>query len=261
MADDEEIPIAGAGLQDRKLVRVGDTVRRPAGPWSASVQDLLRGLRAQGFDLAPEPRGLDSSGREVLAYVEGHDQGWPFHPALLRDEGAGQLGRLAARLRAALAGYPCPRDARWQFAAGAPGPHEALQHGDLGPWNLLWDDQQEIVGVLDWDFVGPGDPSYDTGHLAWFTVPLMDDERAHARGFPAPPDRRARLHAFAAATGLSGADLLHCGLRAQEEYARRVVTRGSAPDAGPWRTFLDLGLHENARADRQWTTRHRNELV
>lgn len=248
--DEPELPLSGAALRDRQLVRVGDTVRRPAGPWTASVHVLLRHLRANGFDLAPSPRGLDSSGREILSYVEGRDIGLP---ELLTDDGVRRLGGLAKRLRSALAGYQCPPDAVWLHAKGAPRTGEAMQHGDLGPWNLLWGADSEIVGVLDWDFVGPGDPWYDTGHLAWFTVPLMSDERARSRGFSDPLDRQARLAAFAAGAGMSSDEVVEVAVRAQAEYERRVVARGSSADAGQWATFLELGFHRNARADRAWT--------
>lgn len=254
--DEREVPLSGAGLQNRRLVRVGTTVRRPAGPWTEAVQHLLRFLRAGGFDLVPEPLGIDSAGREVLGYVEGRDQGWPFIPEILTEQGARQLGRLASRVRSTLAAYPCPADARWQFAEGAPTSGEAIQHGDLGPWNLLWGDKHDVVGVLDWDFAGPGDPWYDTGHLAWFTVPLMDDDRAHARGFPEPPDRQSRLTAFADGAGITNTDLVQVALRAQEEYERRVLTRGSSPAGGPWTTFLEMGFDKNASSDRSWTARH-----
>jgi hypothetical protein len=164
-------------------------------------------------------------GREVLAYIEGRDPGWPFIPEILSAEGANHLGELARRLRAALRSYQCPSSARWQFAASAPAPGEAMQHGDLGPWNLLWSDDGQIAGVLDWDFAQPGEPWYDTGHLAWSTVPLMDDDRARARGFPKQPDRLMRLDAFAEGAGVSRAHLLKVALAAQLEYERRVVAR------------------------------------
>lgn len=256
MAEDHGAPLHGAGLEDRGLVRVDDTVRRPAGPWTSSVHDLLRYLRRSGFDTAPEPLGLDSAGREILTYLPGRDQGWPFLPEILTDAGAQALGRLARRLRCALTGYPCPPDARWQFRTGAPEPGESLQHGDLGPWNLLWGDSTEVTGVLDWDFAEPGDPWYDTGFLAWFTVPFMDDERAQARGFPVPPDRRARLRSFAAGAGVSPDDLIGLVHRAQAEFASRVTSRGSSETGGAWRTFLAMGMHESALADREWSARH-----
>jgi hypothetical protein len=252
MAGDDESPLGGAGLRDRKLVRAGDTVRRPAGHWTGSVHHLLRHLRAAGFALAPEPLGIDQAGREVLGYLPGRDQGWPFIPEILSLAGAAELGGLAAGLRGALASYRCPPSARWQFADGAPGPGEAMQHGDLGPWNLLWGQDGRLGGVLDWDFAQPGDPWFDTGHLAWFAVPLMDDEPARARGFPGPPDRTARLAAFAAGTGVSEARLLGLVLRAQAEFRRRVIARGSSPGS-PWADFYRRGFHERAAADRDWT--------
>ena len=130
-----------------------------------------------------------------------------------------------------------------------------LQHGNLGPWNLLWRGSTEVTGVLDWVFAEPGDPWYDTGFLAWFTVPFMDDERAQARGFPVPPDRRARLRSFAAGAGVSPDDLIGLVHRAQAEFASRVTSRGSSETGGAWRTFLAMGMHESALADREWSAR------
>jgi len=255
MCGDAEVPISGSGLQDLRVVRIGDTVRRPAGPWTESVHHLLRYLREHGFGLVPQPLGIDRAGRDVLSYVEGREQGWPFIPEILSLSGAGQLGRLAARLRAALRAYPCPPDAQWQFAHGAPSRGEAMQHGDLGPWNLLWDAHGKVTAVLDWDFAQPGDSWFDTGHLAWFTVPFMDDDRARSRGFPEPPDRAARLAAFAAGTGLGEDDVVGMALRAQAEYERRVIARGS-PAGSPWETYFAMGFHQAAAGDRFWTATH-----
>ena len=244
----------GSGLQDRKLVRVGDTVRRPSGPFTVSVHHLLRHLREHGFGLAPEPRGVDETGREILSFIERRDPGWPLLPEILSLGGAERLGVLASRLRSALESYECPPTARWQSATGAPGPGEAMHHGDLGPWNLLWGDDGQIAGVLDWDFAQPGDPMYDTGYLAWFTVPLMDEARATARGFPAPPDRLARLDAFAAGAGLTRDRLLTTALAAQAEYEHRVISRRLA--GAPWALFHQRGFHNNAARDRRWAVAH-----
>jgi hypothetical protein len=52
---------------ENAVVRVGDTVRRTAGPWTPAVHALLRHVRAEGFTQVPEPRGLDEHGREVLS--------------------------------------------------------------------------------------------------------------------------------------------------------------------------------------------------
>jgi hypothetical protein len=241
-------PLRGSGLRDRGVVRIGDTVRRPAGHWLASVHDLLRHLRRSGLEIVPEPLGVDEAGREVLRFVPGRDQGWPFLPEILTPEGACELGRLATGLREAMATYPCPSTARWHSREGAPQPGESMQHGDLGPWNLLWGPSAAVTGVIDWDLAEPGDPFYDTGFLAWFTVPLMDDARAQARGFPSPPDRVARLAAFARGAGLDPARVLELGFAAQREFAGRVVTR----ELEPWPTLLSMGVHEAARSDLKW---------
>jgi hypothetical protein len=52
MIDDEEV-LPGGNMGG--AVRVADTVRRPAGPWSPTVQRLLVHLREQGVTWAPAP--------------------------------------------------------------------------------------------------------------------------------------------------------------------------------------------------------------
>jgi len=61
-----EEPLPG-GNTTRGVVRIGDTVRRPAGPWTPAVHALLDHLQAVGFRGAPRAHGLDDKGREVLA--------------------------------------------------------------------------------------------------------------------------------------------------------------------------------------------------
>ena len=53
------------------VVRVGDTIRRPAMPWSSSVDALLAHFREVGFDGAPRALGYDDAGRQVLSFAEG----------------------------------------------------------------------------------------------------------------------------------------------------------------------------------------------
>lgn len=47
-----ETPLDGGNMSGR-VVRVGDTVRRPAGPWTQAVHALLAHLHAVGFHGAP----------------------------------------------------------------------------------------------------------------------------------------------------------------------------------------------------------------
>jgi hypothetical protein len=68
--EEVEVPMTGGRLT-AGVVRVGDTVRRPAGPHSAFVGRLLRHLSAVGFDGAPRALGVDDRGRDVLTFVDG----------------------------------------------------------------------------------------------------------------------------------------------------------------------------------------------
>jgi hypothetical protein len=72
---DEEI------LQDsahRRVIRLGDTVRRPTQPWTPAVHALLQHLEEVGFPYSPRVLGIDKEGREILTYLDGESgpQSW-----------------------------------------------------------------------------------------------------------------------------------------------------------------------------------------
>lgn len=71
-----EIPLQGGDVTDG-VVRVGDTVRRPASTSTPAVHALLRHLEARGFGGAPRVVGMDGLGREILTYLPGRPGcGW-----------------------------------------------------------------------------------------------------------------------------------------------------------------------------------------
>ncbi|MFG3296636.1 aminoglycoside phosphotransferase family protein, partial [Streptomyces sp. NPDC048179] len=72
---DDEQPLSGGNVSDG-VVRVGDTARRPVGPWTPAVHALLAHLHAVGSGAAPRPLGIDDQGREVLTFMPG-DVVWP----------------------------------------------------------------------------------------------------------------------------------------------------------------------------------------
>ena len=55
-----EVPLGGGNVSGG-VVRIGDTVRRPAGPWTPAVHALLGHLHATGFPGAPRPLAWTSS--------------------------------------------------------------------------------------------------------------------------------------------------------------------------------------------------------
>jgi hypothetical protein len=57
-----EVKIRLDGGNADGAVRVGDTVRRAAGPWTSAVHALLAHLAGQGFVGSPRPLGVDEQG-------------------------------------------------------------------------------------------------------------------------------------------------------------------------------------------------------
>src|SRR2546430_16424904 len=99
----------GGTLND--AVRVGDTVRRRAGPWTPAVHELLRFLEREGFP-APRARGLDEQGREILEYLNGEAHAGtpvPLPDSVFREDHMIGAARLLPRyhdLRAPLSPSP-----------------------------------------------------------------------------------------------------------------------------------------------------------
>ncbi len=124
-----EEPLAGGNLN--VVVRVGDTVRRTAGPWTPAVHSLLRHLEERGFDGAPRALGLDEQGREVLSFVAGETPGvWTEH-------GLAEAAALIRRFHDLCRDFGPPADAQWQRMIGAP-VGEIVCHNDLAPYNTVY---------------------------------------------------------------------------------------------------------------------------
>ena len=174
---------------------MGDTVRRPAGPWTPAVHALLHHLEAAGFDAAPRALGSDSEGREVVTYAAG-DVVWPGHFELLEsDDALAEIAQLIRRYHDVVATFVPPDGARWwDLSADPSGTDELVCHNDLAPWNLVRGDDGTWT-FIDWDLAAPGRRSWDLGWALLSFVPLTPDrplgEQATVR----------RLHVFMEAYG------------------------------------------------------------
>jgi aminoglycoside phosphotransferase (APT) family kinase protein len=159
-AEGRELPLAG-GRQTPGVVRVGNTVRRPTGPHSPFVHDLLRYLEAVGFEGAPKLLGVDERGREILTFVEGkvpHDHG-AYSPA---DARLAIVASMIRRFHDATAGS--------LLAAGA----EIVAHNELGPHNTVFVGD-EPVAFIDWDDAAPGTRLFDLANAVWCFVDVGED--------------------------------------------------------------------------------------
>src|SRR5262249_8784144 len=150
------------GRMTSGLVRHGDRVRRPAGPWSPAGHEDLRPPASAGFEGSPRVAAAGGGGGE-LAYIEGGvgvEPDWPPGRGDRRGPGAGggggggggrRGGRRGAAAGSGRAGTP----------SGSPPPPplpgEVVSHGDLGPWNTVYRDGAPVA-FIDWDGAGPVEP-------------------------------------------------------------------------------------------------------
>jgi hypothetical protein len=163
---------------------VGDTVRRPVGPWTPAVHDLLNHLASVGFAGAPQVQGIDELNREILEFVPG-DVGTlspadPLLPWFRSPEACWSVGRLIRDLQSAQAGFLADPAKPWRRApASVLRPGQVIVHHDVSPYNTVRRSDGSLV-VLDWDFARPGDPIEDLAWAAWRWAPLMAGKWWHA---------------------------------------------------------------------------------
>lgn len=180
----KEERLAG-GNTHGEVVRVGETVRRPTGPWTPGIHALLAHLEAHAYEGAPRVHGLDDEGREILTFVPGAVV-WPDHFGLVASDSA--LAEVAASIRSyhdAVASFEGQDRFAWSDRGADPsGPPEVICHNDFAPWNLVHGSDGSWT-FIDWDLAAPGRRSWD---LAWallsFTPlmpdsPLTDSHRSH----------------------------------------------------------------------------------
>ncbi|WNM38235.1 phosphotransferase [Micromonospora halotolerans] len=226
------------------VVRVGDTVRRPAGPWTASVDALLGHLHAVGFGGAPRPLGRDDRGRQVLEYVPGE----PGDPAgtYSLDELA-SIGAFLADLHDATASFTPPPGASWQTAI-APDGAELVCHHDVAPWNLVRSARGWVL--IDWDGAGPGTRLWELAYAGQSMAGMRPDRapdesaarlRALVDGYGLPAAERPALAALLGRRARAMVDLLAAGARDGVQPWARI----HAEDGAYWRAtaaLLDAGV-------------------
>jgi Phosphotransferase enzyme family len=249
----EEVPLLG-GSMTAGVVRVGDTVRRPVGPWTRAVHSLLRYLEDVGFEGAPRVLGIDQRGREVLTFLPGDPTpNWS-------DEALVVTARLVRRLHEALAGFVPPSDAIWHFPSiGRRASAACIGHNDLCPVNTVYADGVPY-GFIDWDLAGPDRPLYDLAFAAFSYTSLRPDGFWPRPGCPRPPDRIRRLRVFCDAYGVEDRSALLAAVEAslQEELAETVESGGRG--ILPYATFFERGEARLRRLELAWLAENREAL-
>lgn len=240
------------------VIRVGDTVRRPAGPWTPAVHHLLKHVASVGFTGVPRVLGIDDSGREVLEFVDGEvgtlSPEEPLPTWFRTAEASRAVGAWIRAFQAAQRGFVPEPAHPWRRAPGtrlAAG--KVVVHHDVSPYNTVRRPDGSLV-VLDWDFARPGDPIEDAAWAAWRWAPLMAGDRWHAEyGVEADEDieerQRRNLAALLDGYGPSRsqreslADAIHDQI-VEHAYALEDMAENDA-------AFADLVDRDFARAARE----------
>ena len=144
--------------------RIGDTVRRLARPSSRTIQALLRHLSAQGFEGAPKGLGFDDQGREILSYVHGSAEHYPWRAHVYSEDNLYRVARLLRAYHDPTISFREPDDATWLVAI--PGAVEVICHGDIGPYNTIYV-EKKAVAFIDFETAAPGPRIWDVAFAVY----------------------------------------------------------------------------------------------
>ena len=226
-------------------VRVGNTVRRAAGPWTPAVHAVLAHLAQKRFAGSPRPLGVDQQGREMLTFLAGETVGsarpWPGW--VYAEDTLVQVARWLSGFHRAVADFVPPAGAVWRMG-GQWAPGLIIGHNDAAPYNAVWRDGR-LAGFFDWDMAGPVSAAWDVAFAAFSWVPLHARDVVAREGFTDFAGRPRRLQLFLAEYGWSGPtpaflDVVTARIQAHVSSLRslavhdpvfaRIVAQGGADD-------------------------------
>jgi hypothetical protein len=250
--------VANAGA----VVRIGDEVVRPASPHAATVHALLRHLRQQGFDGAPEVRGVTGDGRERLTFIPGDVPCPPYPGWSQTDDVLESTTKLIRRYHDASTLFAPSPHATWNDELADPRTeHEVICHNDVCPENVVFRDGKAIA-LLDFDFAAPGRRIFDLARFARMWIPLDTPEDA-ARTNRGGLDPFTRLRVVADAYGLTDdreelVPAIEEQLAFGSEFVRKRVEAGHVEFTKMWN---DMGGEDRYQRRQLWFAEHRQRFV
>lgn len=253
-----ERPLVGGTANRGLVVRVGNTVRRPLRPWSASTHALLGHLEAVGFTGAPRFLGVDDSGREVLSYVEGETLLRPYPVWGLTDEALDSVALLLRGFHDATAGFDSS-DYEWPVAMPPEfRDDEVVSHNDPNLDNVVFRDGV-AVALIDFDLSSPGSRLWDVANAARLWAPLRPDvdieDSRRGRSLP-------RLRRFIDSYGVGPArrSLVVDALVASHDWIYHFVQDEADGGNRSFQLYWRRGGAERAARARAWYEQDRDRL-
>ncbi|MFD6948629.1 aminoglycoside phosphotransferase [Nocardiopsis sp. TSRI0078] len=253
-------PLVGDGVTPG-IVRVGDTVRRPVRPFTATVQAYLAHLHSAGFTAAPVPLGTDEQGREVLTHVPGDVPREPLPAEAAGEDVLVALARLIRRLHEAAEGWIPPADAVWGGIPGSAATDrdplgrepELVGHRDYCPGNVVFRHGLPAA-LIDFDLARPTTRLYEIVNALYWWVPLLDP-RDRAPAF-AGLDAAHRVGVFVDAYGATErqrADLVPLATRTIHRF--HAGARAAADRDPIFRRLWEEGVKDRMPRAESWIAR------
>lgn len=168
-----EIPLEGGIANRGRVVRVGETVRRPLRPTSSATHALLQYLGRVGFDGAPKFLGIDVQGREVLSYIPGAAVTPPYPAWSLTNAALLSVALLLKRYHEAVVDFDFSGHT-WPQSAPEPYSGELISHNDPNLDNVVFREGQ-AVAFIDFDLASPGSRLWDVAAAVRLWAPLRAD--------------------------------------------------------------------------------------
>ncbi len=244
--------VANAGA----VARVGNEVRRPSNPNSAAIHRLLTHVRAQGFEGASQPVGIDPDGSERLVFVEGDVPIPPYPDWAQADAALATTAQLIRGLHDASVGFD-HADTQWsrELFDGDADPEAdeiVMCHNDVCMENIVFRNGL-AVALLDFDFAAPGRRAHDIAAFARMCVPIDDDESASLLGWH-PADHPHRLAVIADAYGLDARQRIELLARLDAtiagggQFVLRRVEAGEQAFIEMWEAMGGIARYDARRA-------------
>ena len=253
-----EVALVG-GTTNRGLVtRVGSTVRRPTRPTSSSTWSLLRHLEQVGFAGAPRILGTDSSGREVLTFVEGEVATPPYPAWALTDEALRSVAVLLRDYHEAAASFE-PSGHEWFKPVPLSYRGPLVTHNDPNLDNIVFR-AGRAVALIDFDLAAPGSAVWDVACAARLWSPLRDPADV-----PAPLSAHVldRLRAFLDTYGLDagGRAAFAEAVVAAHSWCYAIVSDAVDDGHPAFTPYWEQGGAELAVRTRDWLLAHQEQIT
>ncbi len=257
--DHKHVALAGGIANSGAVVRVGDTVRRPATRYSPLVRAVVTHLKAVGFDRAPRYLGSDDEGRDVFTFIDGDVAVAPYPDWAQRDETLREAGALLRDFHEAMSAFdPGPS---WSSELADPQGGEVFCHNDLCPENVVFRDGR-AVALLDFDVAAPGRALWDVARLARMWVPMAIPGTSKSWLGHVDVWHRAgvltRAYGVNSADGEEFADVVLTATRQGQEWVRAKVEAGEPSFVEMWDR---LGLSDRYNADLTWLADQRARIA